>query len=179
MRITRREVTAGGAALGLSTLIGSPAMSQTSAPDLILTNGKFTTLDRANPAPQAVAVKNGRFSAVGDLADIMPTRGSATQVIDCGGRRVIPGLSDNHIHVIRGGLNYNLELRWDGVTSLPMECACCANRSHAPPRRNGCAWSAASRSISSPRKGCRRWTRSTRPRPTRPFSSSTSTIARS
>jgi predicted amidohydrolase YtcJ len=118
MRITRREVTAGGAALGLSTLIGSPAMSQTSAPDLILTNGKFTTLDRANPAPQAIAVKGGRFSAVGDLADIMPTRGSATQLIDCGGRRVIPGLSDNHIHVIRGGLNYNLELRWDGVPSL-------------------------------------------------------------
>jgi predicted amidohydrolase YtcJ len=118
MRVTRREATAGAAALGLSTLIGSPAMSQTSAPDLILTNGKFTTLDRANPNPEAVAIKAGRFSAVGDLADLMPNRGAATQVIDCGGRRVIPGLSDNHIHVIRGGLNYNLELRWDGVTSL-------------------------------------------------------------
>ncbi|KPF79113.1 amidohydrolase [alpha proteobacterium AAP81b] len=88
------------------------------APDLILTNGKFTTLDRANPAPQAVAITEGVFSAVGDAAAILPTRGAATQVIDCGGRRVIPGLCDNHIHVIRGGLNYNMELRWDGVPSL-------------------------------------------------------------
>ena len=39
-------------------------------------------------------------------------------MIDCGGRRVIPGLADNHNHVIRGGLNYNMELRWDGVPSL-------------------------------------------------------------
>ena len=41
-----------------------------------------------------------------------------TQVIDAGGRRVIPGLNDSHIHLIRGGLNYHLELRWDGVPSL-------------------------------------------------------------
>jgi hypothetical protein len=118
MRITRREASKGAAALGLTTLVGSPAMSQISAPDIILTGGKFTTLDRANPNPEAVAITDGRFSAVGDLADIMPTRSARTQVIDCAGRRVIPGLSDNHIHVIRGGLNYNMELRWDGVPSL-------------------------------------------------------------
>src|SRR6202035_1444154 len=45
-------------------------------------------------------------------------RGPATKVIDCGGRTVIPGLNDSHIHLIRGGLNYNMELRWDGVPSL-------------------------------------------------------------
>ncbi|WP_162914769.1 amidohydrolase, partial [Desertibaculum subflavum] len=89
-----------------------------SAPELILTNGRFTTLDRANPAPEAVAITGGRFSAVGTLADIMPTRAASTQVIDLGGRRAIPGLCDNHIHVIRGGLNFNMELRWDGVRSL-------------------------------------------------------------
>jgi predicted amidohydrolase YtcJ len=88
------------------------------APDLILINGKFTTLDRSNPNPEAVAVTGGRFTAVGDAAEIVPTKGTATQVIDLGGRRVIPGLQDNHIHVIRGGLNYNMELRWDGVRSL-------------------------------------------------------------
>jgi predicted amidohydrolase YtcJ len=90
----------------------------TPAPDLILINGKFTTLDRSNPNPEAVAVTGGRFTAVGDAAAIVPTKGAATQVIDLGGRRVIPGLQDNHIHVIRGGLNYNMELRWDGVRSL-------------------------------------------------------------
>src|SRR5206468_5014554 len=41
-----------------------------------------------------------------------------TKIIDLNGRRVIPGLIDSHMHVIRGGLNYNMELRWDGVRSL-------------------------------------------------------------
>jgi len=88
------------------------------APDLILHNGRITTLDRSNPAPQAVAITAGRFSAVGDAAEVMPTKGPGTRVIDLGGRRMIPGLIDNHLHVIRGGLNFNMELRWDGVRSL-------------------------------------------------------------
>lgn len=96
-------------------------MSQTNrndAPDLILSNGRFTTMDRSNPNPEAVAITGGRFSAVGDARDILPTAGSGTRVIDLGGRRAIPGLIDSHMHIIRGGLNYNLELRWDGVPSL-------------------------------------------------------------
>ena len=87
-------------------------------PDLILTNGKFATLDRGNPNAEAVAITGGRFSAVGATADILATRGAQTRVIDLAGRRAIPGLCDNHIHVIRGGLNFNMELRWDGVPSL-------------------------------------------------------------
>jgi predicted amidohydrolase YtcJ len=39
-------------------------------------------------------------------------------VVDAGGLRVIPGLNDSHLHAIRGGLHFNLELRWDGVDSL-------------------------------------------------------------
>lgn len=93
-------------------------MAQEPAPDLILTNARFTTLDRGNPNPEAVAIRDGRFSAVGLARDILPTAGSKTTVLDLGGRRVIPGLIDSHMHVIRGGLNYNLELRWDGVRSL-------------------------------------------------------------
>src|SRR3954468_869234 len=114
----RRDVITGATALGLTALMRTSAMGQTSVPDLILINGKFTTLDRSNPAPQAVAITNGRFSAVGDAGHIMDTNGPATTVIDLGGRRVIPGLCDNHIHVIRGGLNFNMELRWNGVGSL-------------------------------------------------------------
>jgi predicted amidohydrolase YtcJ len=117
--ITRREASAGLVALGLSSLIRSPAMAaEPTTADVILTSAKFTTLDRATPNPEAVAITNGRFTTVGDAADVMALRGPATRVIDCGGRRVIPGLCDNHIHVIRGGLNFNLELRWDGVPSL-------------------------------------------------------------
>ncbi len=88
------------------------------APELILHGGRITTLDRGNPAPEAVAIMEGRFSAVGDLADIMASKGPGTRIIDLAGKRLIPGLIDNHLHVIRGGLNFNMELRWDGVRSL-------------------------------------------------------------
>lgn len=116
-RFTRREASAGLGGLALLAASRSEAMAG-AAPDTILWNGKFTTLDRANPAPEAVAIADGRFSAVGNAADIFALKGPETRIIDCGGRRVIPGLADNHIHVIRGGLNFNMELRWDGVPTL-------------------------------------------------------------
>jgi predicted amidohydrolase YtcJ len=87
-------------------------------PDLILYNGRVTTLDRSNPTATAVAIKDGKFAAVGSDVEVLPLAGSSTRVIDLKGRRVLPGLIDNHIHVIRGGLNFNMELRWDGVRSL-------------------------------------------------------------
>ena len=86
--------------------------------DLILMNGRFTTLDRQNPNPEAVAIADGKFLHVGSEMEVRALAGAATRVIDLGGRRVIPGLIDSHMHVIRGGLNYNMELRWDGVASL-------------------------------------------------------------
>jgi predicted amidohydrolase YtcJ len=88
------------------------------APDLVLLNGRITTLDRSNPTAEAVSIKDGKFVAVGDNAEVMRLAGSATRVIDLKGRAVLPGLIDNHIHIIRGGLNFNMELRWDGVRSL-------------------------------------------------------------
>ena len=88
------------------------------APDLILHRGLFTTLDRTNPNATAVAIKNGVFTAVGRDADVMALAARDTRIIDLKGRRVIPGLIDNHLHIIRGGLNFNMELRWDGVPSL-------------------------------------------------------------
>jgi predicted amidohydrolase YtcJ len=87
-------------------------------PDLILTNGKFTTLDRTNPVAGAVAIADGRFAAVGEPREIMALKGPKTRLVDLKGRRVLPGLIDNHLHIIRGGLNFNMELRWDGVRSL-------------------------------------------------------------
>src|SRR5271168_1194776 len=87
-------------------------------PDLILYRGLFTTLDRSNPTASAVAIKDGLFTAVGNDHETMKLRGPSTQVIDLRGRRVLPGLIDNHLHIIRGGLNFNMELRWDGVRSL-------------------------------------------------------------
>ena len=90
----------------------------TDAPDLILHTGLITTLDRTNPTASAIAIKDGKFSAVGSEREVMPLAGPATRMIDLRGRRVLPGLIDNHLHIIRGGLNFNMELRWDGVLSL-------------------------------------------------------------
>jgi predicted amidohydrolase YtcJ len=93
-------------------------MSNSEGLDLILHQGRFATLDHSNPTASAVAIKDGRFVQVGHERDIMPLAGHETRVIDLKGRRVLPGLIDNHLHIIRGGLNFNMELRWDGVRSL-------------------------------------------------------------
>ena len=85
--------------------------------DTILHNAKIAT----NQIPsfvEAVSISGGKISAAGKNEDILPLREAGTQVIDAQRRTVIPGLNDSHIHPIRGGLNYNMELRWDGVPSL-------------------------------------------------------------
>lgn len=84
----------------------------------ILHNGKIATLDTRRRTVAAVAVKDGVFEAVGADAEIMQLRDANTRVIDMNGHTVIPGLNDSHTHVIRGGLHYNMELRWEGVPSL-------------------------------------------------------------
>ncbi len=86
--------------------------------DLILHNADIATVDLGRPRAQALAVADGKFIAVGDDADIVSLAGAQTKIVDAHGRTVIPGLIDSHLHVIRGGLNYHLELRWDGVPSL-------------------------------------------------------------
>ena len=78
----------------------------------------MATQDDRRPFAQAVAIRDGRFIAVGTDQEVLDRRGDWTQLIDAGGRTVIPGLNDSHLHLIRGGLNYNMELRWDGVPSL-------------------------------------------------------------
>ncbi|MFI9307120.1 amidohydrolase [Streptomyces triculaminicus] len=86
--------------------------------DLVLRNAKIFTGDPGRPAASAVALRGGRIVAVGDDRDVAGHAGPRTRVVDALGRRAVPGLNDSHLHVIRGGLNYVLELRWDGVPSL-------------------------------------------------------------
>jgi predicted amidohydrolase YtcJ len=121
---TRRTFFKSAAAAGLAYAIGGHQISaQTAAgqhpdADMILRDGRIATQDERRSFASAVAIKDGRFLVVGTDQEVMPHRGEGTTVIDVGGRTVIPGLNDSHTHPIRGGLNYNLELRWDGVPSL-------------------------------------------------------------
>ncbi|SOC20299.1 amidohydrolase [Thalassospira xiamenensis] len=93
-------------------------MTNTSSPDIIFHNAKISTLDRKVGDVEAIAITDGVVSAVGRNEDIMRLADGKTKVIDLGGKRVIPGLNDSHTHLIRGGLNYNMELRWENVPSV-------------------------------------------------------------
>lgn len=86
--------------------------------DLILFNGKITTLDPKMPEVSAIGIKNGKVAAIGTDEEVKKLAEGNSQLIDLKKRRVIPGLNDSHLHLIRGGLSYNMELRWDGVPSL-------------------------------------------------------------
>ena len=85
--------------------------------ETIIYNGKIAT----NVFPsfvEAIGIEGGKISATGNSDEMLRLADPATTVIDAKGRTVIPGLNDSHMHPIRGGLNYNMELRWDGVPSL-------------------------------------------------------------
>ena len=86
--------------------------------NLILQNGRVTTLNPKHPEAKEVIIADGRIAGVDNAEDFQS--GPETKVVDLQGRRVIPGLYDSHLHVIRGGLNYNMELRWEGVPSVSL-----------------------------------------------------------
>jgi predicted amidohydrolase YtcJ len=117
---TRRDFLRLAAAAGVGGVLNVTGLGQShsASADLILTNGRFHTLERSRPLASAVAIRDGRFVMAGTAGEAMRFRGPSTTVIDLQGAAVIPGLNDSHMHPIRGGLNYNLELRWDGVLSL-------------------------------------------------------------
>ena len=98
------------------TLVACSHQDKTTEADMIVLNAK--AFSHKHGFNQAFAVKNKRFYALGTNEEVLKTKGQKTQVIDAQGKTVIPGLIDTHIHPIRAGLNYNLELRWDGVKSL-------------------------------------------------------------
>jgi predicted amidohydrolase YtcJ len=87
------------------------------AADLVFSNGKIVTVDERFTIAQAVAVKGDRIVAVGTTQEVARLAGPNTRTIDLRGRTAIPGLIDNHLHLLRAGNTWELELRWDGVYS--------------------------------------------------------------
>jgi predicted amidohydrolase YtcJ len=86
--------------------------------EIIFFNGLFKGVGTFNKKVTAVAIQNKKFLKFGSDEEILKLKNSNTKLIDLQKKVVIPGLNDSHIHLIRGGLNFNMELRWDGINSL-------------------------------------------------------------
>src|SRR5688572_18580432 len=113
--MSRRNLTL---AIVVALAAGATALLAQQAPaDVILTNGKIITVDERFSIAQAVAVRGDRIVAVGGDQDIARLAGPATRRIDLRGRAIIPGLIDNHMHLLRAGTTWRWEVRWDGVGS--------------------------------------------------------------
>ena len=100
----------------LASLLITPAFAQTA--DTVLFNGKVVTVDRDFSVREAIAIASGRVLATGTSAAMKNLAGDHAKLIDLGGRTVIPGLTDGHIHGIRAALTFGTEVNWIGVPTL-------------------------------------------------------------
>lgn len=101
--------------------------------DTIIRNAKIAMMDGHNTIASAIAIQDGKVLAVGGEVEVEAFRGPQTNVIHAQGRTIIPGLYDSHLHFIRGGLNFNMELRWDGVPSLADALSMLKDQAHRTP----------------------------------------------
>ncbi len=104
------------------------------SPELIVFNAKITTQNQAQLNAEAVAIRDGVFFKVGSNKEILALKSTATKIIDAHGHRMIPGLNDSHLHVVRGGRFYNLELRWEGVPTLKQALAMLSEQAKRTPK---------------------------------------------
>jgi predicted amidohydrolase YtcJ len=94
-----------GIALSVAVL---PAAQTPAVPDVVLINGHVVTVDPRFSVAEAIAIKGGRFIAVGPSADISKLAAPNTRTIDLHGQTVIPGLADGHLHDAGGGPGVDL-----------------------------------------------------------------------
>ena len=106
-------------ALFLLALVGIAAACRNGSPvraaDLLIVNAKVWTGWPSLPDAEALAIIGGRVAAVGTSADMQAWRGPSTRVVDAGGRRVVPGFNDSHVHFIGGGGSSGLNSRTKGL----------------------------------------------------------------
>jgi len=109
---TRALLAAGCIAVAVGSTL---SRAQQPTPDLVLSNGRIITVDDRFSIAEAVAVRGQYIVAVGTSQQIEAMAGPDTRTIDLEGRAVIPGLIDNHMHLLRAGTTWRREVRWDGV----------------------------------------------------------------
>jgi len=99
----------------------APAKQPSLAPDLVIVNAAVHTMDEVRPTAGAVAIVGNRIAAIGSTAEIRALAGPRTRVIDAGGRLVLPGFNDAHVHFLTGGFSLaNVHLR---LASSPEDLA--------------------------------------------------------
>jgi predicted amidohydrolase YtcJ len=96
----------------------APVPLRATPADMLLVNGRIVTLDGVSSINEALAITGDRITATGSGDQMRQLAGAATTIIDLGGRTVIPGLIDSHIHLIRAGFRYASEVDWNGATSI-------------------------------------------------------------
>ncbi|WP_316829831.1 amidohydrolase [Pedobacter aquatilis] len=102
----------------MAVLVSQNLLAQQKA-DLIIYNGKIATMAKAGEFKQAIAIRDGLILETGTTQAIFKQfKSKETRLVNAAGKTVIPGLNDSHMHAIREGLNFNMELRWDGVKTL-------------------------------------------------------------
>jgi len=107
-----------GRTLLLTSLFALSFAAQAQPADLVVTNAKIATLDAAGTMAQAIAVRDGRIVAVGSAAQMGAFTSPATRTVDAGGRTVVPGLIDSHMHAVRAALSYSTEVNWIGAGTI-------------------------------------------------------------
>ncbi len=117
MRLHKIFTSSGAVGMVVLVAIAGILRAQRPAPDVILTDGKIITVDERFTIAQAVAIKGDRIVAVGTNQEMARLAGTSTRRIDLMGKAVIPGLIDNHMHLLRAGTTWLRELRFDGVES--------------------------------------------------------------
>lgn len=104
--------------LCIIAVLGAATSVAAQSADTILLGGRIITLDERSTIAAAMAIRGDRIMAIGGAVDIRKLAGEKTRVIDLGGRTVIPGLIDSHIHAIRAGLRFGREVSWIGSPSI-------------------------------------------------------------
>jgi predicted amidohydrolase YtcJ len=105
-------------AWSFATLLVADAACAVEVPTRVLTDGVVLTMDKNDRVAEAIAIDGERIVAVGSNAEIKKLVGARTDVVDVGGRTIIPGLIDSHLHAIRGGQTYKFETYWYDATTL-------------------------------------------------------------
>lgn len=116
MKANYMRSVAVSAAMFVSAALGSAAIAQNA--DIILINGKIITQDKNSSIAAALAIQGGNIASVGTDDAIKKLAGPKTVIVDLGGRTVIPGLIDSHMHGIRSALTFAIETDWSHISSL-------------------------------------------------------------